>query len=35
MYQVWDGDLLLFTCDADEVDSFVEQGFKVIEHGIE
>jgi len=30
MYQVWDGDLFLFTCDADEADMYSEQGFNVV-----
>jgi hypothetical protein len=34
MYQVWDGDLFLFTCDADEVDSYAEQGFSVVDTGV-
>ena len=30
MFQVWDGDLFLFTCDVDEVDLYAEQGFRVV-----
>ena len=30
MYQVWDNDVFLFECEADDVDSFKSQGFKVV-----
>lgn len=30
MYEVWDNDMFLFTCDADDVDSFETQGFRVV-----
>jgi hypothetical protein len=29
MFEIWDGDLFLFTCDAYEVDLYEEQGFTV------
>jgi hypothetical protein len=29
MFQVWDGDLFLFTCEADEVDAYKSEGFSV------
>lgn len=31
MFEVWDGDLFLFTCEADEADMYAEQGFRVVE----
>jgi len=34
MYQVWDGDLFLFTCEADEADMYAEEGFRVVEYGV-
>ncbi len=32
MIEVWDGDLFLFTCEAEEADMYVEQGFKIVEY---
>lgn len=31
MYEVWDGDLFLFTCEASEADIYTEQGFSVLD----
>jgi hypothetical protein len=30
MFEVWDGDLFLFTCEAVEADIYVEQGFRLV-----
>ena len=35
MYQVWDGDLFLFTCTEDEVDLYSEQGFSIVEESVQ
>ena len=32
MFEVWDGDLFLFTCDEYEVDLYSEQGFKILDY---
>ena len=30
IFQVWDGDLFLFTCSKYEADLYSEQGFQVV-----
>ena len=34
MFQVWDGDLFLFTCIAEEADMYSEEGYtvKAVDH---
>lgn len=32
MFEVWDGDLFLFTVDEDEALSFIEQGFTIVDN---
>ena len=33
MFEVWDGDLFLFSVDVrEEADMYVEQGFKIVEY---
>ena len=32
MFEVWDGDLFLFTVDEEEVLSFIEQGFTIVDN---
>jgi hypothetical protein len=31
MFEVWDGDLFLFTCESIEADLYIEEGFRVVE----
>ena len=32
MYEIWDGDLFLFSVESqDEADTYVESGFRVVE----
>jgi hypothetical protein len=32
MFEVWDGDLFLFAVNEDEVLSFIEQGFTIVDN---
>jgi hypothetical protein len=31
MFQVWDGDLFLFNCVAEEADMYSEEGYTVVQ----
>lgn len=35
MYEVWEGDLFLFTCIAEEADMYAEEGYTVKEVAVQ